>query len=157
MADISLKTLKVAFTNAAPYGNTTSIAAALITDAAGAVVGSDSSAAVGIGDVVAIAMLPAGMRLDDDFIDIDTIFASGSTFDVGFKYADGVDDTDVPEDDVYFTASLAADAGGRTRSDGSTRIITLPKDAYLIVTNKVAAQAQASAMQIVVQGVLKGE
>ena len=48
-----------------PYGNVTALAFFLATNASGAVIDSDSTAAVASGDVIDLGELPEGMRLDD--------------------------------------------------------------------------------------------
>ena len=48
-----------------PYGNLTALTYLLATNATGAVLESDSTAAIGIGDVIDLGELPEGIRLDD--------------------------------------------------------------------------------------------
>ena len=106
------------------------------TNSSGVYVDSDTTTAVGNGDKVRVGVLSAGMRLHDALAIVSDAFRASSTAKIGFEYVDGVDSTDVPQDDDYFFAALALDAAGRTRAANTgVRPVTLPKDAYLIVTN----------------------
>ena len=144
------------FGGAAPYGNTASYNFPLATTAAGAVVNGDSTVAVAIGDVVDLGPLPAGLRLDDSFIAITTGMTASVTGSLGFRYEDGVDSTTVPQDNAYFGAGVALSTAGRLRNATSKAIVTLPKQARLILTTAGANNAKASALSVVVMGELTG-
>lgn len=141
---------------ATPWGNLTALRYLLETNASGAVVGSNSPAAVGIGDIVRIGPLPAGFR----FVDSEVIVATGMTATItgnlGFAYADGVDDADVPQDNDYFGAALNVATAARLRNTTSNASITLPKEAWLTLTTAVAANAKASKIEVVIFGIAEG-
>ena len=75
-------------------------------------------------------------------------FTAATTAKIGFAYVDGVDSTSVPQDDDYFfLAGLATNALVRTRSTNTgVAPITLPKDAYVILTNAGAAHASVGVL-----------
>lgn len=140
-----------------PYGNRTSLPFSFETTAAGIYANSDSAAAVGVGDKVRFGVLPAGMRIEDALAIVSTTFTATSTGKIGFEYVDGVDDASVPQDDDYFFAALDLATASRSRpTNTGVRPVTLPKDAYLILTNGVAAQAKAGQLDFMVVGVLNG-
>ncbi|MBP7235503.1 MAG: hypothetical protein KA991_02150 [Bifidobacterium sp.] len=138
-----------------PWGNLTGLEFTFETNASGVWVDSDQATAVGIADVCKVGRLPAGFRLLDAKIVISDAFTANSTFDLGFAYVDGVDVTAVPQDADYFFNDLD-EAVGLTFKTNTTAPVTLPKDAYLILTNNTAAQAAAGAMNILVTGILTG-
>lgn len=141
----------------APYGNSTTLQFNLTTTSAGAVSNGDSTSAVGIGDVVRIGVLPAGAKLIDSLAIVSDAFTAVATCKIGFAYVDGVDSTAVPQDDDYFYAALAYNAVGRTRAANTGVVpVTLPKDAYLIVTNAGAALDAVGVLNVVVEAVLTG-
>ena len=143
------------FTNTVPYGNTTTLGYNVKTNALGKVEG-DSGAAVQIGDVIALGRLPEGWCLTDAQVFITTGMTALTTGKLGFAYADGVDDADVPQDDAYFIkagADLAT--AGRLRANGS-KLVVLPKDAYLTLTIAGAANAKVSDITVTVTGELTG-
>lgn len=125
--------------------------------AAGILVDSNKATAIAADDVVMLGILPAGLNIHDALMIINDAFAATSTFDIGFEYVDGVDDSNVPQDADYFTSGLAASTLARTRANNTAVApVTLPKDAYLIVTNKVAAQDTGSKLSVIVEGILTG-
>jgi hypothetical protein len=135
-----------------PYGNQLVLPFAIAL-AAGVFTNSDQATAVGIGDKIRLGVLPAGMKLTDALAIVSAGFTATSTAKIGFEYVDGVDSAAVPQDDDYFFAALAYNAAGRTRaSNTAVRPVVLPKDAYLIVTNLVAAQAGAGVMDLLIEG-----
>jgi hypothetical protein len=94
-----------------------------------------------------------GMRLDDCLAIVSDAFTARQTLKIGFEYVDGVDDTDVPQDDDYFFAALALDAAGRTRANNTGRApVVLPKDAYLIGTSAGADTPAAGRLDVLVYG-----
>lgn len=141
-----------------PYGNRTALPFSFETNAAGKYVNSDTpGTAVGIGDKVRIGVLPSGMRIDDALAIVSNAFTATATGKIGFEYVDGIDDANVPQDDDYFFAALPYNAVGRTRANNTAvRPVTLPKDAYLILTNQTAALAEVGQLDMVVEGVLCG-
>lgn len=156
MATIKRKTARDRqFGGFTPYGNVSTLMYLLKTNATGAVIDSDSTAAVASGDVIDLGELPEGMRLDDAQIIVTTGMTASVTGSLGFKYADGVDDTDVPQDAAYFISAGNINTAGRVRATGS-KLVTLPKPARLILTTGGAANAKASDIKVIVSGELTG-
>ena len=134
-----------------PYGTATTLHFAVTTNSTGAVVNSDVATGVASGDVVRMGILPAGMRLDDAKTLVSTGWTATVTGKLGFAYVDGVDSTAVPQDDDYFGSALAIATPGRYAANNTAvRPVTLPKDAYLILTTGVAANAKASQTDVLV-------
>ena len=151
MATVSLKsTLKRQFGNT-PYGNLSVLSFALATLAGGAAADSDSTAAIAAGDVIDLGPLPEGLRLDDAQIIVTTGMTATITGSLGFKYEDGTDSTEAPQDAAYFGSGIDLAAAGRKRATG-TKLLTLPKPARLILTTAVAANAKASDLKVLVYG-----
>lgn len=139
-----------------PYGNVTSLLFALATNAAGAVVDSNSAAAVAAADVVDLGPLPEGMRLDEATVKVITGMTATITGSLGFVYEDGVNDGDVPQDPAYFGTGLNLATAAVLRSVAVKATVVLPKPARLVLTTAVAANAKASAIEVLVQGELLG-
>lgn len=140
-----------------PYGDRTAITHRLETNSSGVLVASDQATALVDTDVVQLGILPAGMELIDCLAIISDLFNATSTFLVGFEYVDGVDSVAVPEDTDYFFAALAASAQSRTRANNvAVAPVTLPKDAYLIVTVDNADLSAAGIADFVIEGKLHG-
>lgn len=141
-----------------PYGNSTTLQFNMTTNASGVVSNGDSASAVAISDVVRLGILPAGARLHDALAIVSDAFAASTTAKIGFAYVDGVDSTSVPQDDDYFfAAGLATNAAGRTRSTNTgVAPVTLPKDAYVILTNAGANHSAAGVLDLLVECVLVG-
>lgn len=151
MPTVTLKTLNLRQFGNVPYGNVTNLVFPLTTNAAGAAVNSDSAAAIASGDVIDLGPLPEGMRLDDASVFVTTGMTATITGSLGFKYADGVDSAEVPQDAAYFGAGIDLAAAGRKRATGS-KLVTLPKPARLILTTAVAANAKVSDIKVLVSG-----
>lgn len=155
MSTVSIKGIKNSqFTY--PAGNKTVIKGRFETTAAGVAVNSDLATAVQINDVVRIGFLPAGAELLDAKAIVSDAFTAVTTADIGFLYADGVDSTVVPQDAAYFFAALATSATGRTRSTVAKAPVRLPKDAFLVLTRKAAADASVGVIDVLVDAVLQG-
>ncbi len=151
MATVSLKSaLKRQFGNN-PYGNLSVLSFALATLASGAAADSDSTAAIAAGDVIDLGPLPEGLRLDDAQIIVTTGMTATITGSLGFKYEDGTDSTEAPQDAAYFGSGIDLAAAGRKRATG-TKLLTLAKPARLILTTAVAANAKASDLKVLVYG-----
>ena len=151
MATVSLKSaLKRQFGNN-PYGNLSVLSFALATLASGAAADSDSTAAIAAGDVIDLGPLPEGLRLDDAQIIVTTGMTATITGSLGFKYEDGTDSTEAPQDAAYFGSGIDLAAVGRKRATG-TKLLTLAKPARLILTTAVAANAKASDIKVLVYG-----
>ena len=138
-----------------PYGNLTALTYLLATNGTGVVLESDSTAAVGIGDVIDLGELPEGMRLDDAQVFVTTGMTATVTGSLGFKYTDGTDVAAIPQDVAHFISAGDLAAAGRLRATGA-KLITLPKPARLILTVAGAANAKVSDIKVVVYGELKG-
>ena len=78
-----------------PYGNSTVLRFGYDTNAIGAVISSDTQTAVAAGDKVYVGTVPQGFVL---------VSLTGLT--LGFEYADGVDDVNVPQSVDIRTALL---------------------------------------------------
>ena len=151
MATVSLKSaLKRQFGNN-PYGNLSVLSFALATLASGAAADSDSTTAIAAGDVIDLGPLPEGLRLDDAQIIVATGMTATITGSLGFKYEDGTDSTEAPQDAAYFGSGIDLAAAGRKRATG-TKLLTLAKPARLILTTAVAANAKASDLKVLVYG-----
>ena len=142
---------------ATPWGNAHGLKYTLETNTAGAAIGSDSTAAIASGDKVRIGVIPAGTSLLDSLAILSVAMTASVTGKIGFEYVDGVDSTSVPQDDDYFLAagqSLATAA--RLRNATTNAAVTLPKDAWLILTTAGAANAKASKLDFIVFGASEG-
>lgn len=155
MSTVSIKGIKNSqFTY--PAGNKTVIKGNFTTGATGVAANSDLATAVQINDVVRMAFLPAGAELQDAQAIVSDAFTAVTTADIGFLYADGVDSAAVPQDAAYFFAALATSATGRTRSTVAKAPVRLPKDAFLVLTRKAAADASVGIIDVLVDVVLQG-
>lgn len=169
MASITSKTgLQQRIFGGTPYGNKTVHKYQLDTNAAGGVVDGDVTTAIGLGDKVRLGRIPAGFEIHSALLLVSTAFTAAVTGKLGFEYADGVDDTQaaadaqsrpyVPQDDDYFGAAFALNAAGRyVANNNAVRPVTLPKDAFLILTTAGAANAKVAALDILVEGVDRGQ
>lgn len=157
MAKVTVKNARRGqFGGLSPYGNATILGYTLKTNAIGAVVNGDKVTALAIGDVVDLGELPEGMRLADAQVFVTTAMTALVTGKLGFVYSDGVNSTEVPQDDSYFIASGGVlNAAGRLRANG-TKLVTLPKPARLILTVAGADNAKEAQLHIEVLGELKG-
>ena len=138
-----------------PYGNVTTLHYPLATNATGVALGSNSNDPLAVGDVVDLGPLPEGMRLDDATVFVLTGMTGSVTGSLGFKYEDGVDSTEVPQDAAYFGTGIALSSAARLRTTG-TKLVALPKPARLILTIAGADNAKASEIGVLVTGVQIG-
>lgn len=152
MATITKKRLAERQFGGVPYGNVSSLAFKLASNASGAAIDSDTTAAIGNGDKVRLGVLPAGMNLQDSLFIVSTAFTALVTANIGFEYVDGVDDANVPQDADYFGAAVTLHTAGRYRQATTVAPVTLPKDAYLIVTTAGAANAKAAQLDALIVG-----
>lgn len=140
-----------------PYGNLTALHFVLETNATGAAINSSSTAAIAIGDVVRLGVLPAGFKLIDSQVVVQTGLTASVTGKLGFAYVDGVDVVGVAaQDDDYFGTGLVLSAAARLRNATSNSAVTLPKDAYLTLTTAGAANAKAARVEVTVLGIVQG-
>jgi hypothetical protein len=143
----------------AHFGNKTTLEFRLATNSSGVVLdkAGTGTTALTSGDTVLLGILRAGTRLFDGLSIVSDVFTASSTVALGFKYVDGVDDSDVPQDADYFHAALALDAQGRTRANNvAVAPITLPKDAYLYVTHSAHTQATDGIVDFLLDVIMKG-
>lgn len=153
MANVRLKGIGLnRFGGVNTEGNVTTYRATLITNATGAASNSNSTAALGIADVVILASLPAGMLLEDAQLIVSTAMTAAVTGSLGFLYADGVDSATVPQDAAYFGTGLVLNAAGRVRTTSSKAPVVLEKEANLVLTLAGAANAKASRVDFIVHG-----
>ena len=114
------------FGGVTPYGNLTTLRYQLATNAAGVLLNSNAAAALAVGDVVAFEFpLPAGFVAEE--LVISDHFGAGVTADVGFAYADGVDDATYPQDAAYFGAGLLLSAAARCAPVPARRCSRCPR------------------------------
>ena len=135
-----------------PYGNVTTLRALLETNAAGAVINSNSTAKVAVGDVVVLEQLPQGFLLEDAQVIVSTGMTATATGSLGFIYADGVNSTEVPQDAAYFGAGLDGAAVARIRTASAKKPVRLAKEAFLVWTHAGAANAKAARIDVIVHG-----
>ena len=150
-----------------PYGNTLNRHFVLETSATGGVLGGVPATPIAITDEVVLGVLRSGTRIDDALAIISDAFSASVVGKLGFRYADGVDDTQavatkegralVLQDDDYFFAALSGAATGRTRANNLTvRPVTLPKDAHVVWVNSGAAHASVGRLDLLVYGEDRG-
>jgi hypothetical protein len=158
MTTVTKKFLPQERSSAMPAGNTWSQIYALDVNASGIFANSDLATAIQIADVIRFGIIPAGITLTDAVVIISNAMKANTTYKLGFAYADGVDVTAVPQDDDYFiVAGTASSSAARTVANNTgVRPVTLPKDAYLIMTIAGAAQDEASVIDVVVRGLQAG-
>lgn len=159
MATITKKNIKnMVQPGGVPWGNLTGLGYVFETNASGYFVDSNVPAtAVAVDDKIRVGIIPAGFQLWEYWANINDAFTASSTFKIGFEYVDGTDSTAVPQDDDYFcAATTAASTAVLKKTNAAVQPITLPKDAYLIITNAGAAQAAAGRLDILLLGIAKG-
>lgn len=140
-----------------PWGNMDALEYNYTTNSSGIIVASDKATAVADGDVVRLGVIPAGFRMLDMIRIISDAFASSTTDKIGFAYVDGEDSTAVPQDDDYFSEATASSSTAITRKTAVTAPVTLPKDAYLILTREGANDSAAGVMDIILLGKKMGD
>ena len=139
-----------------PYGNYAVLQFNLTTNATGAFTDSDTAAAIASGDKVRLGVLPAGFKIYDSQIIVSDAFSASVTANLGFEYVDGVDVSAVAQSATQFAPAAALSSVARLRNATTGAPITLPKDAYLILTTGGAANAVVGVADIFIEGVLTG-
>ena len=139
-----------------PYGNKTVLDYNLTTNASGAFIDSDTSAAVASGDKVRLGVIPAGFKFYDSQLIVSDAFSASVTANIGFEYVDGVDSTTVPQSATHFASAVALSSAARLRNATTNAPVTLPKDAYVILTTGGAANAVVGVADLFIEGVLTG-
>lgn len=155
MAKITVKSMASNRLGAKPLG-VEPLHFVLTTNAIGIVQNADKAAALAIGDVVNLGVLPAGFKLLDAQVVVVDAMKASTTAKLGFAYADGVDDTAVPQDDDYFGTGLVLSAAARLRNATANKAVTLPKNAHLTLTLAGAANDEASHVEVIVFGIFEG-
>lgn len=143
-----------------PYGNLSVLQFKFETNASGIMVDSNKATAIEDDSIVVLGRLPAGMTILDCVATVSDVFTDGSFCDIGFLYCDGVDVTAVAQDADYFFDNLdfhdATINGSRHRTTRPLAPKTLPKDAWLVLSNLTVDQSAAGIIDIAVYGVLGG-
>ncbi|ADY99433.1 hypothetical protein NMBM01240355_0906 [Neisseria meningitidis M01-240355] len=134
-----------------PYGNMAVEHYRIVAKEDGTILGADAYGPPKADDVLVLGVLEQGFRLDDAQIIVKTGMASGVTADVGFVYADGADDANVPQDAAYFASAADFASAARIRCQ-SAKLVTLPKQALLTVTLKGADSKAAADIDILIYG-----
>jgi hypothetical protein len=156
MTTITRKSVRQVRQPAATYGNVFAQRYNFTTTASGVFANSDLTTAVQSADVVRLGIIPAGTELLDVTNIISDAFTASTTASIGFAYTDGVDSTDVPQSATFFNSALATDSTSVSRKTAVTAPVTLPKDAYLILTIGGAAHASAGILDIILHGIWHG-
>ena len=141
---------------ATPYGNLTALHFVLETNATGAAINSNSATAIALGDTVRLGVLPAGFKLVDSQVVVQTGMTAAVTGKLGFAYVDGVEGIAIQQDDDYFGTGLTLSAAARLRNATTNSAVILPKDAYLTLTTAGAANAKAARVEVTVLGIIQG-
>lgn len=134
-----------------PYGNMAVEHYRIVAKEDGTILGADAYGPPKADDVLVLGVLEQGFRLDDAQIIVKTGMSSGITADVGFVYADGADDANVPQDAAYFASAADFASAARIRCQ-SAKLVTLPKQALLTVTLKGAGSEAAADIDILIYG-----
>lgn len=139
-----------------PWGNYTALRYIVETNAAGAVINSNSQTPIAANDVLDLGHLPSGFRYVDSYLNIIAGMKATATADLGFAYKDGVDDASVPQDADYFGTGMNVATAARLRNATTNASIVLPKDANLLMTIKTVGNDKASKIEIVIFGIAEG-
>jgi len=139
-----------------PWGNLNALHFILKTGANGGALEADSNAPLAVGDKVRMGVIPAGSTLVDALAVVSTGLTATVKGDLGFEYVDGVDVAKTPQDSAYFGAALDLAAAARLRNTSTKAPVTLPKDAYLVLTTSGAANAKAARVDVVLQVISTG-
>lgn len=134
------------------YGNITGYVYGMETKANGSVVDADSTTAIADGDEVILGVLPQGMMLHDSLLIVSDAFTAATVAKIGFRYADGLNDTVVPNDDDYFGSALVLNAVGRLRNATTNKPVKLAREALLVLTSSGAAHASVGRLDFIVYG-----
>jgi len=159
MPTINLKQLQSASQfGGSPYGNDSVRYFTQKTLPSGALEGGDSAAPIGQGDKVRLGILRKGYMPQDALLAVSNGMSNNVTGSIGFEYIDGIDDLTVPQNAGYFfTPGTVLSAPARIRATNNAAFpVTLPKDAFVILTTAGGANAKASRLDLVVYGVDRG-
>ena len=139
-----------------PWGNLNALHFILKAGANGGDLEADTNAPIAAGDKVRLGVIPAGSTLVESTAIVSTGLTATVKGDLGFEYVDGVDSVKVPQDAAYFGAALDLAAAARLRNATTKAPVTLPKDAYLVLTTSGAANAKAGRIDVVLQAISTG-
>lgn len=139
-----------------PWGNLNALHFILKTGANGGALDADSNAPLAVGDKVRLGIIPAGSTLVESLAVVSTGLTATVKGDLGFEYVDGVDSAKVPQDAAYFGDDLDLAAAARLRNTSNKAPVTLPKDAYLVLTTSGAVNAKAARVDVVLQVISTG-
>jgi len=157
MATVTTKKIKQLGTGiTGPWGNAWCQKYHYETNSSGVYVNSDLTTAPQVDDVIRLGILPAGLEIFDLQMIISDAFAGSTTADFGFLYVDGVDVTATPQAVDFFAVDMATSSTAVLRKTAVAAPITLPKDAYLVMTREGAADSAAGIMDVVVWGLWHG-
>lgn len=123
---------------ATPWGNAHVLHYTLATASNGGLLNASSAAPIASGDKVILGLIPGGSVLADCTV-LTSEPIAGLEGKLGFEYVDGQDDARVPQDAEYFAAAAALTDKGRKRTESDKAPVTLPKDAYLVLTATAGA------------------
>lgn len=136
-----------------PFGNNAIRRVHLEADSAGALKDSDAAGvAIEIADVLVLEELPKGFVWHDAVAIVSTAAGQAATANIGFRYADGVDDATFPQSDTAFFAALALNATSRTETVSKLVMKPLPKAANVVVVIAAAALTSALVAQVAIEG-----
>lgn len=112
----------------------------------------EATVALAVNDVLKIGRLQAGMVPDTMKAIVSNHFGAGVTASFGFAYADGVDSAELPQSATYFGTGIVLSAVGDIPVPIKSKLVALPKDAWLTMTITGAAVAEAGYMDVVIRG-----
>lgn len=136
-----------------PDGNLTTLRFTMETNSTGAIIGSDSTSAPTLGDLVVLGTLPEGMVLEDATVIVSEALTENMIGSLGFLYADGVDSDVTPQDEVYFGSGIRLDYdAARIPCITANYPVKLDKDAWLVMRIAGAANAKAGRVDVIVHG-----
>jgi hypothetical protein len=135
-----------------PFGNNAIRRIRMETNAAGILKESNATAAVAIADILVLEELPKGFVWHDAIAVVSTAAGQAATVNIGFRYADGVDDASFPQSNTAFFAALALNATSRTSTVTKLPMKPLPKAAYVVAVVAGAALSSASVTQVAIEG-----
>lgn len=136
-------------TVSASFGNLSRLQVPMETNSSGVLIGSSQKTALIIGDIVRLIRIPKGTKIGlGTDIPISDAFTAGTTIQVGFEYADGVDDAEFPQDAAYFHAAGSTAAVARLNTTPVRKPRVLPKDAWVIATIAGANHAAAGRLDV---------
>lgn len=138
MATITINARPQNNVGSTPWGNAHALRYRLDTASNGAAFAASSGAPIQSGDKVRLGLIPAGSELLDCYT-IVSDGIDGFTAQIGFEYADGVDDAKAPQAVDYFNAGADFKNPARINSPSAKAPVVLQKDAWLILTATAGA------------------